>query len=136
MPTTGVINGTLLRVYVNGTAIAKTTSSELSITKNTRDTSSKDSGSWTNRLYARGEWEITGDYLQAEDSTYGLDDLFALVENETIVTVKMSSEVSGDKYFTGSALITSLNRSAPDQDNVTGSFTFQSDGALSIATVV
>lgn len=135
MPTTGVINGTLLKVYVNGTAIAHTTSAELSLTKNTRDSSSKDSGNWEDALYARGSWEVSGDFLQAEDAAYGFTDLFALIENETTVTLKLSSEVTGDNYYTGSALLTSLNRSAPDQDNVSGSFSFKGSGALSEATV-
>ena len=135
MATTGVINGTLLGVYIGGTLIAKSTSCTLNIVHNTRNTSSKDSSGWEEALGAMRSWTVSGDFLDAEDAAYRFDDLFSLINNRSVVTLKFSSEVSGDKYYTGSALLTSLDREAPMEDNVSGAYSFKGTGALSEATV-
>ena len=135
MASTGVINGTLLQIYLNGVVIAKSTSCKLEIPVELRNTSSKDSAGWTNREYGRRDWNAGGDFLDAEDSAYRFDDLFALITNRTKVTMRMSSAVSGDKYYEGTALIESLSREAPMEDNVTGSYSLQADGPLTENTV-
>lgn len=135
MPTTGVINGTLLGVYVGDTLIAKSTSCSLNIVHNTRNSSSKDSGGWEEALGAMRSWTISGDFLDAEDATYRFDDLFALIGSRSVVTLKFSTEVVGDKYYEGSALLTSLDREAPMEDNVSGSYSFKGTGALTESTV-
>jgi predicted secreted protein len=136
MATTGVINGTLLGVYVSGTLIAKSTNCTLNIVHNTRNSTSKDSGGWEEALGAMRSWTASGDFLDAEDAAYRFDDLFALIGSRAPVTLKISSEVSGDKYYTGSAILTSLDREAPMEDNVSGAYSFKGTGALSEATVV
>lgn len=135
MATTNVINGTLLGVYAGGALIAKSTSCALNVVHNTRNTSSKESGGWEDALGAMRSWTISGDFLDAEDAAYRFDDLFALIGSRAAVTLKMSSEVSGDKYYTGSALLASLDREAPMEDNATGSYSFKGTGALTEATV-
>lgn len=136
MPTTGVINGTLIGVYSGGTLIAKSTSCTLNIVHNTRNSSSKDSGGWEEALGAMRSWTVSGDFLDAEDAGYRFDDLFALIGSRAPVTLKVSSEVSGDKYYTGSAILTSLDRECPMEENVSGSYSFKGTGALTEATVV
>jgi predicted secreted protein len=136
MATTGVINGTLLGVYIGGTLIAKSTSATLNIVHNTRNSSSKDSSGWEEALGAMRSWTVSGDFLDAEDAAYRFDDLFSLVNNRSVVTLKLSSEVSGDKYYSGSAILTSLDREAPMEDNVSGAYSFKGTGPLSEATVV
>ena len=133
--TTGVINGTLIGIYSGGTLIAKSTSCTLSITHSTRNSSSKDSGGWEEALGGMRAWTMAGDFLDAEDASYRFDDLFALIGSRAPVTLKMSSEVSGDKYYTGSAILTSLDREAPMEENVSGSYSFKGTGALTEATV-
>jgi len=135
MATTNIINGTLLKVYVDGTAIAKTTSATLNLSMATRDASNKDSSGWKDVLEGLREWTIDGDFLQAEDAAYGYDDLFALINGRTSVTLKFMSNVSGDKYYQGTAYLTSLSREAPLEDNVSGSFSFEGSGALSEKTL-
>jgi predicted secreted protein len=135
MATTNVINGTLLGVYVGGTLIAKSTSCTLSITHSTRNSSNKDSGGWEEALGGMRAWTIAGDFLDAEDAAYRFDDLFALIGSRASATLKMSSEVSGDKYYTGSAILTQLDREGPLEDNVSGSYSFKGTGALTEATV-
>src|SRR5688572_20325863 len=108
MATTNVINGTLLGVYVGGTLIAKSTNCTLNITHSVRNTTTKDSGGWEESLGGLRGWTISGDFLDAEDAAYRFDDLFALIGSRASAVLKMSSEVSGDKYYTGSAILVSL----------------------------
>ena len=135
MATTGVINGTLIGIYVNGSLIAKSTSCSIQITMATRNSSSKDSGGWEEALGGIRAWTVSGDFLDAEDAAFRFDDMFALIGSRTPVTIKMSSEVSGDKYYTGSALVNDLSRECPMEENVTGSYSLKGTGALSEATV-
>jgi predicted secreted protein len=134
MASTGIYNGTLIGIYVGGTLIAKSTSCSLEITQATRNTTTKDSNRWEEALSGLRSWNVSGDFLDAEDAAYRFDDLFALL-NGTPVTVRMSSEVSGDKYYTGSAILTTLSREAPMEENVSGAYAFKGTGALTEATV-
>jgi hypothetical protein len=54
------------------------------------------------------------------------------------VTLNLYPEgaVSGDTYFTGSAIITSISRSASFNGMVEASFSFEGNGALTQSTVV
>lgn len=135
MASTNVFNGTLIGVYVGGTLIAKSTSCSLDIQHSTRNSSSKDSGGWEEALGGSRNWTVSGDFLDAEDAAYRFDDLFALIGSRAPVTLKVSSEVSGDKYYTGSAILTSLSKECPMEDNVSGAYSFKGTGALSEATV-
>jgi hypothetical protein len=133
--TTDVINGTLIGIYIDGTLIAKSTSCELSIQTATRNKTTKESAGWEESAPTLKNWSVTGDFLDAEDSALNFEDLFDKIVNRTGVTMKMSSEVSGDKYYQGSCNVTDLKRSAPMEDNTTGSYTLKGTGVLSKGTV-
>jgi len=136
MATTGIINGTLLAVYIGSDVIAHSTSHSLSITHDARDATTKDSSGWTDLLEGLRSWEISGEGLVAYDGTLDIDDLFtSYIATRTAVTVKFSTEVSGDVYYTGSAYLTSLDQDAPTEDNVSYSYTFSGTGALTKSTV-
>mgnify|MGYP003964941537 FL=1 len=136
MASTGKVNGTLLGLYVGGVKIAEATSHTLNLSMGTRDTTTKDSAGWKNLLEALREWSIDCDFVFAPDSAYGFTDLFALYTGRTVVTIKaMYTAVSGDKYYQGSAMLTSLNQSAPMEDNVTCSVTFEGSAALTEKTL-
>ena len=97
---------------------------------NTRDATTKDSAGWRDLLEAALEWSMNGDGLVAFDATYGFDDLFEVIVARTAVTIKLSTEQSGDTYFQGSAFLTSLDKDAPAEDNVSMSFAFEGTGLL------
>ena len=120
MASTGKINGTLLGVYVGGVKIANATSHTLNLTGGTRDVSTKDSSGWKETLEGQREWSIDTDFIFAPDAAYTFDDLFALYNGRTAATLKgMYSAVSGDKYYEGSARLTSLSQAAEMEGNVT-----------------
>jgi predicted secreted protein len=135
MATTGIMNGTLLLLYVEGTVIAKTTSHSLSVNHSLRETTNKDSAGWKDNLEGLRDWSIDCDALHAEDNAFGLEDLLDFVLTRTQVTLKFSTEVSGDVKYSGEAWITSVSENAGVEDNVSYSVSFEGTGALSKGTV-
>lgn len=128
--TTGKINGTDFLVYLNGVAIAHTTTATLTLTRAERDSSSKSSGGNTNRDYGRGDWNISGDGLYQFDATKGFTDLFSLYYNKTKVTVRLSTETEGNKFYEGTGILTNLTATFPGEENSTFNFTISADGGL------
>ena len=135
MATTGIMNGTLLGVYVGSTLIAHATEGSISLSMDTRDATSKDSSGTRDLLEATKSGTISVSALYAEDATYGVDDLMTSWAARTALTVKFSTEVSGDHYWSASAYITSLEVSAGMEDNVSYSATFELTGAITYSTV-
>lgn len=135
MATTGKINGTKLLVYVGSTAITHATKHTLELNMDTRDATTKDSAGWTETLEGKRNWTISGEAMFAFDATYGHDELTALIINRTSVTLKFSTEVSGDTYFTGTGWLKSCSADASNEETTTYSFSFEGTGALTKSTV-
>lgn len=135
MATSGITNGTLIGLYVGGTKIANLISNDLDISMATRETTNKDSGGWKSSLGGALSWTCSAEGYFDEIATYGFDELFAVLTARTAVTVMISSQVTGDKKYSGSALLTSLKRSHPTEDNVTFSCSCEGTGVLTEATV-
>lgn len=130
MATAGVINGTLIGVYVGGTKINKGTSASLSINHSVRDITSKDSSAWSESLEGLRDWTIDFEGLFAFDSTYGIVDLEGVLTARTAVTVRFSTEVTADEYWEGTAFLTSLSADGATEESSTFSGSFQGTGAL------
>ena len=134
MATTGNINGTNLLVYIGGTAIGCTTSCTVNLNMATIDTTCKDSAGWTSQIAGLRDWSIDAEALTQYDATYGFTDLVSAWKNRTAVTVRFSTNVTGDEYFEGTAYITSLSESAPMEDVTTFSVSFTGSGELNTPT--
>lgn len=132
--TTDVINGTDLLLYVEGVAIAGSASHSLTLNSETRDTTNKDTAKWRTVLGGRLTWGISGSGMFAFDATYGYSQLMALLIAGTVVTLKFSTEVAGNKHWSGEAIITKIDMEAPDGQNTTFSYEFVGKGALTEAT--
>lgn len=139
MATTGTVNSRLMVIKVGTATVTCLTDASLSMTVETRDTTCKDTASWTSALAGKRSWELSGGAYFAYDATYGAEDLFDIYASDqsTLSTVKWGTTVSGDLIFSGTALLTSLNFSAPGTDeNTTVEFTFMGVGALAKSTNV
>lgn len=134
MATTGNINGTNILIYVGGSAIACTTSASISMSMSTIDVSCKGSGGWAEKIAGQKEWSMSGEGLTQFDAAYGFVDLVSVWKNRTAVTVRFSTNVTGDEYFEGTAYITSLSEDAPNEDVVTYSFELEGSGELNTPT--
>ena len=135
MATTGKFNGTALLVYIDGVAIGDATTHTLNVSAAMIDATTKSSAGWKDVLPGLKEWSIDCDGFVAWDATEGVEDSFADLAARTRVTLKFSTEVTGDARFTGTAYITSCNVTAAVEDVVSYTMSFDGDGALTLETV-
>lgn len=136
MPTTGIINGTLLRFYIGGTAVGEATSCSLTVTREMRAVLTKDNAGSAQR-FLPGQLSATGqaDGLFSYDTAnYGVDDLFTAINSGTALTVRFTTDVTGDKYWEGTAYLNSLSFNAEVEQNSGYSAQMQFSGALTQGT--
>jgi len=130
MATTGIINGTNIGIYIGGTKVNHCDSGSISLSHGLRDATSKDSGGWSESLEGLREWSLDGSGFVALDATYGLVELEGVLTARTAVTVRFSTETSGDEYFEGTAFLTEVSVDAAVEDSTTFSMSFTGTGAL------
>lgn len=135
MATTGIMNGTLLGVYAGSTLIAHATEGSISLSMDTRDATTKGSGGSRDLLEATKSGTISVSALYADDAAYGVSDLMTAWSGRTTLTVKFSTEVSGDSFWSADAYVTSIEVNAGMEDNVTYSATFELTGTITYTTV-
>lgn len=138
----GYLNGTdLLLFHDDGTKkpFAGSTSHSLSINNELRDTATKDSANWLEKIKGRSSWSISCDGLVSFDSDYGYAKLFDLMKDEDSIEIvfaiadRSGNDVQPDTTkinYTGKVIIESLEMSAADNDNTTYSVTLQGSGEL------
>jgi TP901-1 family phage major tail protein len=144
MPATSIMNSTDVVIQISeddGSSydiIGRATSASLSVSMETRDTTTKDSAGWQENLEGLKNWSLSGDGLV----TYSIsgeydtpDDLFTLLSNRTLVKVKFGSATSGEIDYTGDAYLVSYEQEAGVEENVTYSFGFTGTGVLTQASV-
>jgi TP901-1 family phage major tail protein len=144
MATNNVVNGTLTVIktgadHATATAIGMSTNASLSFTMETRDISNKSSAGWRELLEAQRSWSVSCEGLYAfVDSTgaatKNYDDFWTLMNTRAPLYIEIATGVTGDKYYSGQCYITSLEQSAPMEDNMTYSMSFEGTGVLSEST--
>ena len=144
MASTSIMNSTDVVIQISedsGTTydiIGRATSASLSVSMETRDTTTKDSAGWQENLEGLKSWSLSGDGLV----TYSIagdydtpDDLFTLLSNRTLVKVKFGSATSGEIDYTGDAYLVSYEQEGGVEENVTYSFSFTGTSTLTQAAV-
>jgi predicted secreted protein len=135
MASTDYSNGTLVGLYIGGTLISYGTSHDMEFSMSPREASNKDSNGWSEVREGQKSWTMSGEFIFAEDASYGFSDLFTLAAARTKITVKMSTEVAGDKAYNGDAYITSVSKSSPNENTETFSLSLQGTGAITETTI-
>ena len=135
MATTGTFNGKLIGVYVNGTLIGCATSGTLRVEADSIDATCKDSDAWGSSLAGRRSWGMDVDALVKLDATEGMEQSIDYILNDTSVTLKFSTEETGDVYYTGTAIATSVEVNAANNEVTSWSVSFAGQGALTKGTV-
>lgn len=140
MATTGIVNGTAFGVYVgsSNSLIAFATSCSVSITHSPRNTTNNNSGGYTSRMAGTIDWEISCDSLVAmttATATAFYQMFSTYLDTREVLYIKFKTTVSGDKYFVGYAVMTSLSIDAPNQESSTMSCSFVAAGPLTLSTV-
>jgi len=138
MATTGVLNSSLVALYVEGAIILCSTDATITIENGTRETTCKEDDEWSSFEPSIKSWNMSGSAFYRTDSTPGLEDMFAYMTgvDKGKVDVKWASKESGDKEFSGSGIITRLQGSSPGvNENTTWDIDIQGTGVLTSGTV-
>lgn len=136
MATTGTVLAKNMKMYVGATAITCQTDASISMSTNMFETTCKDSAANSAFLPGSKSWTASGSGNLAFDATYGAEELFAAWDAQTSMSIVFQTAVTGDKKYSGSAYITSLNiNSSGNDEAVTFDYELQGTGALAEATV-
>ena len=119
-------------VKISANVVAETRGWSLNESAGTIDDSEL-SDDWKTKKTGQKEWSGSIDCFWDETDSSGQGALTAGAE----VTLNLYPEgdTSGDVYFTGSVIVTSIERSAAIDGMVEASFSFEGNGALTESTV-
>lgn len=134
MATEGVFNGTDMVVLVDGVVLGHTTSCTLSVEADLPDASTKDSAGWAEHIKGQRSWSVDFEGLMAYDGSIPSPEVLDYILNRTTVTLRFSTQETGDAYWTGSASLASYEISAEMESPTSASGSFTGNGALSKAT--
>jgi len=136
-----ILDGSMLRIYIDGVMVAHDTSCELSISHSTRETTTKINGGWKSFIQGMKDWSVSGDALYASDTERATTtnklpgDIFNYLVNGGTVLVKLMTPSVTDGYYQGYAIFDSMSvNSGNSGENVTYSFSLQGDGELVFLT--
>lgn len=135
MATTIIPNGTQFLLYDGGIAIGSSTNHSFSQTMETRPATTKSSEGSEEVLPGMKSSELTLDGFLLFTGTKNYKELVVLKEARTELTLKLSTEVTGDTKWTMQAYITSIELEMPLEDSVTYSVSFKVTGSITPATV-
>ena len=118
--------GNSIKVTVGSTLIGGQQGCSLNMETETSETTTKDSGVWSESEAVGLSWSVDCDGLVVVDDD-GLEALEEAWENLQQVDVKYGSSA---KYKTGKAIITSLSANSASKEKTTYSVSLQGEGAL------
>ena len=133
----GYTNGSDLLLYVNGKAVGSCTSHTTTFNSETKDRAVKpvaskpiSSGLWKKKGVIGLSYAISAEGLRFYNETEcGFKELFKLWKEGKPVKIKAVERESAEApYLVGDCVITSLEESAPAQDDATYSVSLENDG--------
>ena len=132
-----VFNATLLGVYVEDTLVAAAQDVSVSMSVETIDVTTKDSAGYRELLggLRSASFSVNGLIDYTESTNESTADLATTLLARTAVTLKFSTEVTGDQSVSAEAICTSLELSGGTEDTATYSATFEATGTVSLATI-
>lgn len=140
-----IVNATDVVLKIDGAAgssytkVLHASSANLSVSREMRDSTTKDSQAFSESLAGLVSWELSSDgFVDFDNSASGheTDELIAFMirgtgSNTANPMVSVEFGVSGTKVYTGNAFITSISVDAGVEENATFSISLQGTGALS-----
>ena len=132
MATSGIINGTLLTIKVGGSKLLNSTSASMSLTLDTPEATTKDSGGFQDLIAGVKSGEISFEGLVAYDSGSGVQigDISDELISGTSVSWEFSTDVSGDDKYSGNGFISSIEITADMESPVSYSGTIVTTGTI------
>lgn len=132
----GVISG-VARIVIDDENVFHEIEAELSMELETKERETKDTNGTEYRA-GKKSWSMSGNGLQvktADGTALDFAALFAKYDASAEVAVEFNTDLTGDKYYQGQALITNLTINAAVNDDPTCSWSLQGTGSLTEATV-
>lgn len=128
--------GNLIKLNVATKTLVGQTGGSLSLSRETIDATTKDSGEWGEILLGNKSGSVKLDALYDPDAASGTGalDMLALFSAGTLAVLKWGETASGTKYMSASGYITSFDQDAPDGDLTTYSCSFTITGAVTTGT--
>ncbi|MEM6397484.1 MAG: phage tail tube protein [Bacteroidota bacterium] len=140
--TAGIIDGSLMRLELEDEKLIHATSCSLSLSAETRETSSKDiQGNYTAAEVGKLSWTASCEGLYSQDDEIDsvaradVEQLFDYFAARQKITMKMTTGVTGDIEYSGEVIITSVEFSHPDGENGTYSIQLQGSGPITKTAV-
>lgn len=132
-----VVDGTLLRIYIGGTAIAYSTSSTLNLTTEVDEIAptSASAANFTVIKPRRKGGSISTNALYGAAASKDFKDLYDAWENDTQLSIAFKSPDSGEWEVSSNAYVTSLSTTGAVNQDATLRATFSFSGSTSITTV-
>ena len=139
MATTGIVNGSLLRLYVGDVAVAYSTSDTLDLTRAMREIAHKDNTSaWVEVAPGQKSATFSTELLFADtgdaSANVKFNTLFSSWDAGTAVVCTYTTDALDDSIYTFSAFIESLSLNSSNQENVTASASLRINGQVSRIT--
>jgi Phage major tail protein 2. len=131
-----IVNGTDLRFYFDGVAIGEATSCTLNLTRETRETLTKDNvASWTQFEAGRksGTCDIEG-LISYDTTNKKVSDIFTAFDSGTVVVMRFTDDTATHPYWESSVIFTSLTFAGTVEENSTYSATGTITGAVTQGT--
>lgn len=122
-------------------AFANATTCSLNLTAGALETSSKDSGKWTDKKAGKLSWSLSSENLYTSEDFKALVDAW-IKREKLLVAFDIATNADNDSGlpangwtigttgYEGNVIITSLTANAPDGENATYSVTFEGTGEL------
>lgn len=135
------IAGNKVRLYVGTIMVGCATSASLSLTKEMLDAACKASGDWSESTPGMKSWtaSLEGVYKQydttEETTNTSVLDFFTLFNDDTKLTIKFGTDVTGDTRFSGECYITDLEITGADGENATYSVEMTGTGPVTTVAV-
>jgi predicted secreted protein len=124
-------------MYVDDNPVAMATENGFSGNTSTTETTNKSSNNWEEHLAKKngGEFSV-GAFKKLDDVNMNFWDFFELWATRTPVTIKWSTEATGDKFMSAQCIITAIDETANHHEDVTFSATLKVTGAITTETVI
>lgn len=144
MATTGIVNGTNLRIYLDTgaglVAVAYATSCSIDMSRELRESVTKDSTGggqtgWRTVRSGQKSATISGEGLvamAADTSTNHnpIVDLFGAFSNATALSWRVTTDVTGDDFLSGAGIMTNLSLNMGAEEDSTYSYTVEVNGTV------
>lgn len=134
MATKTVKYGRLLTLRLGGTALDNLMSNGLGQSRDTRETTTKDSADEEESLPTIKRRSISFSGLASESATVGYEELQGWYDNGTTLSWKLGTGTGGDRFHSGSGHITKLDFEAPHDGNVAFTGEIKVTGVVTFGT--